>query len=226
MNIILFGPPGAGKGTQAMRLRAVRQIPHVGSGDALRAMVRQETPLAREIRSYMDRGQYLPDDMMIDVILSRLAAPDAAGGFILDGFPRTVSQAEALERAMGISERKLDIALLITVPADQVVGRLTGRIICPQCNAIYNTVTRPPLVAMTCDQCGHELAFRSDESPEVIRTRLEVYERETQPLVAFYRRRGCLAEVDGSGDAAEVAGRIDAVLDLISRSNVPAPSPG
>jgi adenylate kinase len=209
-----------------MRLRVVRQIPHVGSGDALRAMVRQETPLASDIRSYMDRGQYLPDDMMIDVILSRLDAPDAAAGFILDGFPRTVSQAEALERAMGTSGRKLDVALLITVPADQVVGRLTGRIICPRCNAIYNTVTRPPRVAMTCDLCGHELAFRSDESPEVIRTRLEVYERETQPLVDFYRRRGCLEEVDGSGDAGEVANRIDAVLDSPSRKHVPAPSPG
>jgi adenylate kinase len=196
-----------------MRLRAERGIPHIGSGDALRAMAHGDTPLAAKIRSYMEQGQYLPDDLMIDVMLSRLQQPDTLDGFILDGFPRTVSQAETLDRAMEDDGRKLDLALLISVPADLVVGRLTGRIICPNCNAIYNTVTKPPQTPMRCDVCGHELVFRSDETPEVIHTRLEVYERETRPLVDFYRDRGILAEVDGSGDASDVAARIDAVLD-------------
>lgn len=216
MRIILFGPPGAGKGTQAMRLRTERGIPHIGSGDALRAMARQDTPLAANIRSHMEHGQYLPDDLMIDVMLARLREPDAADGFILDGFPRTVSQAKALEEAMANDGRRLDVALLISVPPELVVGRLTGRIICPNCNAIYNTVTRPPRIPMTCDVCGHELVFRSDETPDVIQKRLEIYERETQPLVEFYRNRGYLAEVDGSGDASEVAARVQAALDSVA----------
>src|SRR5450759_2042437 len=214
MNLIVFGPPGAGKGTQAKRLESVLHLPHVASGDIFRDIRKQNTPLAHEVRSYMDAGNYVPDELTIELVLARLRKPDALQGFILDGFPRTEPQAEALDRALAGDHRKLDVALYINVPDDIITQRLQGRIICPQCHAIYNVVTHPPKLDLTCDVCGHALGKRTDETPEVIGTRLEVYEQQTAPLVQYYGTRGILREVDGNRAVREVEVGVDVALDL------------
>jgi adenylate kinase len=212
VNIILLGPPGAGKGTQARFLRIKLGIPHIGSGDTLRAMVRRDTPLAAELRSYIDRGEFVPDDLMNDVMLSRLSEPDAAHGFILDGFPRTLAQARALDPALAASGHGVDMAIVIQAPDDLIVRRLAGRVICPACDAVYNLQTRAPLRDMVCDVCGTTLQYRSDETPDVVRTRLEVYGRETQPLVDYYQAAHCLVEIDGSRDTVEVQAALSAAV--------------
>lgn len=214
MNLIVFGPPGAGKGTQAKRLESVLQLPHVASGDIFRDIRRQDSPLAREVRSYMDAGNYVPDELTIQLVLARLRQPDAIEGFILDGFPRTEPQAEALDAALQTDDRRLDIALYIHVPDDIITQRLQGRIICPQCHAIYNVVTHPPKLTLTCDVCGHGLEKRTDETPEVIGTRLEIYEQQTAPLVDYYRAQHILREVDGARAVREVEAGVDEALGL------------
>jgi adenylate kinase len=212
VNIILLGPPGAGKGTQARFLKSRLGVPHIGSGDTLRAMIRRDTPLAAELRSYIDRGEFVPDDLMNDVMLSRLSESDAARGFILDGFPRTLPQAQALDPALEASGRGVDMAIVIQAPDDLIVRRLAGRVICPACDAVYNLQTRAPVRDMICDVCGATLQYRSDETPAVVRTRLDVYARETQPLVDYYRAARCLVEIDGSGDTADVEAALCAAV--------------
>src|SRR5947209_7815060 len=214
MNLIVFGPPGAGKGTQAKRLESVLGLPHVASGDIFRDIRKLDSPLANEVRSYMDAGNYVPDELTIKLVLARLRKPDAMKGFILDGFPRTEPQAEALDSALAADGRRLDLALYINVPDDIITQRLQGRIICPQCHAIYNVVTHPPKQDLTCDVCGHRLEKRTDETPEVIGTRLEVYEQQTAPLEEYYRKQGILREVNGDLPVREVDARVDQVLGL------------
>ena len=214
MNLIVFGPPGAGKGTQAKRLETILRVPHVASGDIFRDIRKLDTPLAREVRSYMDAGNYVPDELTIRLVLARLNKPDALTGFILDGFPRTEPQAEALDRDLKSEGRGLDLALYINVPGTIITQRLQGRIICPQCHAIYNVVTHPPKLDLTCDVCGHTLEKRTDETPEVIGTRLEIYEQQTAPLVHYYKERGILREVDGTGTVREVEAGVDQALGL------------
>jgi adenylate kinase len=214
MNLIVFGPPGAGKGTQAKRLETVLRVPHIASGDLFRDIRREGTHLARQVREYMDAGQYVPDELTIQLVLARLNQPDAERGFILDGFPRTQTQAEALDAALVPDGRGLDLALYINVPDELVAQRLRGRVICPQCHAIYNEVTHPPRKALTCDACGHALERRTDETPEVIGTRLQVYEEQTAPLVQYYRARGILREVDGALPIRDVEAEVDAALGL------------
>ena len=212
MNIILLGPPGAGKGTQAHRLEQVLHLCTISSGDIFRAIGRQNTPLAREVRSYLDRGDYVPDQLTIELVLARLAQTDAQSGFILDGFPRTGAQAEALDRALEQTGSKVDLALYITAPTEVLMDRIMGRIVCPQCSAIYNLASRPPRVPGVCDVCGHGLERRTDEDPNVVRTRLEAYLNQTQPVVAYYRNRGCLVEIDGSQPMGVVEDQVDAAL--------------
>ena len=214
MNLIVFGPPGAGKGTQAKRLETILGVPHVASGDIFRDIRKLDTPLARDVRRYMDAGNYVPDELTIRLVLARLSKPDALAGFILDGFPRTEPQAEALDRDLKAEERALDLALYINVPGSIITQRLQGRIICPQCHAIYNVVTHPPKLDLTCDVCGHMLEKRTDETPEVIGTRLEIYEQQTAPLVEYYKQRGILREVDGTGTVREVESGVDRALEL------------
>lgn len=214
MNIVLLGPPGAGKGTQAKRLSSVLHLPHISSGDLFRAMRNEDTALAREVSGFMDRGEYVPDQLTIEVVWARLAEPDAAPGFLLDGFPRTRVQAEALDRALWVRAQKVDVALYITAPTEVLVGRISGRIICPQCSAIYNMATNSPRRDMICDVCGHGLLRRSDESPKVARVRLETYVRQTEPLVAHYRRLGVLAEINGAEPMDDVERKVDAVVGL------------
>lgn len=212
MNIILLGPPGAGKGTQGERLGCELGYPHIASGDIFRAIRREDTPLAREVRGYMDRGEYVPDALTIELILARLRQPDASNGFILDGFPRTRAQAQALDRSLEASGQRVDVALWITAPNEILTYRLVGRIVCPRCHAIYNTESKPPRHAMTCDVCGHELERRTDEEVDVIRARLDTFTRQTQPLVEYYRGQGCLVEVDGSQPMEDVAAAVDAAV--------------
>lgn len=213
-----MGPPGVGKGTQATRLEKALKLPHVASGDLFRAAIRENSPVAQEVRSYMDRGEYVPDELTLEIVLPRLQADDARKGFILDGFPRTPGQAEALDRALQKDGRKLDAVISITAPSDLLVTRIAHRLTCPNCNAVYNAVTRPPRHDMLCDVCGHGVQKRSDESPDVVRTRLDTYVKETQPVIDYYQRQGSLVEVDGSLPIEQVESEIDEALGVGRKS--------
>lgn len=214
MNVILLGPPGTGKGTQAKRLERVLNVPHIASGDILRLIRVQDTPLGLKVREHMDRGDYVPDDLTIELVLARLCQPDAAQGFLLDGFPRTARQAEALDVALTGKGQKVDKALYITAPTDLLVKRVTGRLVCPLGHAIYNEVTKPPKFDMQCDICGRALERRSDEAPEVVRRRLETYAQQTMPVVEHYKSGGNLLEVDGSRSIDEVEAQVDRGLGV------------
>jgi adenylate kinase len=214
MDIVLLGPPGAGKGTQANRLETVTKTPHISSGDIFRAIRRESTPLAKEVRSYMDRGEYVPDDLTIELVLKRINEQDAKKGFLLDGFPRTLPQAGALDGALAEEGRKVDVALLVTAPRDVLLDRIQGRLVCPQCHAIYNAATKPPKDDMLCDVCGHPVEKRTDETADAVRVRLDTYMHQTQPLIDYYRNKGVLVEIDGSRPEDQVELAVDSALGL------------
>jgi adenylate kinase len=198
--IVLLGPPGAGKGTLAQGLEARWGAPQISTGDMLRQAVREGTDLGRRAEGYMSAGEYVPDDVILEMMRERLAQADAAGGFILDGFPRTVAQAEGLDRILRDQGVALDAAIDLQVPEEELVRRLSGRLVCPRCEAIYQADTRPPKAPGRCDRCGGELVQREDDRPEAVRRRLEVYAREAEPLLAYYRGKGLLHPVDGVAD--------------------------
>lgn len=206
--LMFLGPPGAGKGTQAQRIADDFAIPQISTGDMLREARRKGTELGRKAGAFMDAGDLVPDDVVIGIVRERLDEPDAANGFILDGFPRTVGQAEALE-SMGV---ELDGVVSIRVSEEEVVRRLAGRLSCPNCGASFHSEFNEPQNDGTCDQCGGELVRRPDDEPEAIRQRLQSYEGKTQPLVSFYRERGKLLEVDGEGAPDEVESRIRSAI--------------
>lgn len=212
MRLILLGPPGAGKGTQAQRLTERLGIPQVSTGDILRAAVAAGTPLGREAKAYMDRGALVPDGVVIGIIRERLKAPDYTRGYILDGFPRTVAQAEALGETLKAMGTPLTAVLSLTVDPEELVRRLAGRRSCGSCGAAYHLDTAPPRRPGRCDRCGGELFQREDDREETIRKRLAVYRDQTAPLVEYYRGRGLLKEVDGRGEIADVFARISRVL--------------
>jgi adenylate kinase len=217
MNAVLLGPPGAGKGTQAKRLQKKLNIPHIASGDLFRAIREQDTALGREVREYYDRGKYVPDKLTIDLVLARLEEPDAKNGFLLDGFPRTDPQATALDEALAKKGKKVDKALLITAPKEILVRRITGRLVCTKCGTVYNLETNPPKNDMICDVCGGKVERRADESPEVVRVRLEAYARQTEPLIQHYKARGSLVKIDGSRPVDEVEAEVDEALGVRSK---------
>ena len=198
MRIILIGPPGAGKGTQAESIKAKHSIAHISTGDMLRENVRSGTELGRKARVFMDAGQLVPDDLIIDMMRSRLRADDARSGFLLDGFPRTTSQAEALDRLLGEIGTDLDAVILLEVSDDTVVKRLTSRRVCSSCGAIYNLTVRPPKIDGVCDFCSSKVIQRDDDKESVIRNRLAVYHERTAPLIAYYEARGLLHRVDAT----------------------------
>ena len=199
-----MGPPGVGKGTQAARLRKELGVPHVSTGDILREAVQAGTPLGRKARSFMDSGGLVPDDVVGDLIAERLSRPDAAKGFVLDGFPRTEPQVMSLDRVLERVGTTLDRVLSLTAPEAEIVRRLGGRRVCPKCAAVYHVDTKPPVSAGVCDACRSALVQRPDDEEAVVRQRLAVFFEQTMPVAALYRQRGLLREVDGSGDAETV----------------------
>lgn len=204
MNIILLGPPGAGKGTQADLLQHELDIPHVASGDLFRYNLKNETELGLLAKTYMDRGDLVPDDVTIAMVRDRLERPDCDNGVILDGFPRTIPQAEALSEMLQEMGRKLDGVLSIDVSEDDLVRRLSGRRICRDCQTPYHVDFSPPEQEGICENCGGELYQRDDDQPATVRNRLKVYFEQTAPLIEYYREAGLLREIDGQGDIATV----------------------
>jgi adenylate kinase len=211
LNLILLGPPGSGKGTQGERLQADLELPYYATGNILRAAVRDETELGKQAKEYMDRGDLVPDEIIIGVIAERLGTHEAEDGFILDGFPRTVRQAEALAERMQALGRRLTAALLIDVSDEEVIRRLGGRRTCPN-GHVFHVEFDPPEQEGVCDVCGEELIVRDDDKPEVIRHRLEQYREKTEPLVDYYDERGLLERVDGAAPPDDVYEEIRALL--------------
>lgn len=212
--LILFGPPGAGKGTQAVRLRDALKVPHLSTGDMLRDAVARETEVGKAAKVYMSAGQLVPDDVVIGIIRDRLRAADCLGGFLLDGFPRTIAQADALATMLAEFGWQIDRVLSIEVPDDELVGRTVGRLSCSKCGAVYHERNAPPKVADTCDRCGRSpLTRRADDTEETVRKRLGAYHAQTRPLADYYARQGLLASVDGLGAVDDVTARLHAVLD-------------
>jgi len=212
MRLILLGPPGSGKGTQAAKLAQTFCVPQISTGDLLREERAGATALGKQAAACMDRGELVPDDLGLQILQVRVSKPDCDKGFLLDGFPRTVPQAEALSAILEALGVQLEAVVDIEVPDGEIESRITGRRSCPVCAAIYHVVTQPPKTDGTCDRCGGALTQRSDDSAETVRNRLRVYHEQTQPLIEFYRATGCLHEIDGVGDPAAIAASIREAL--------------
>lgn len=213
MNLILLGPPGAGKGTQAERIASLYAIPHISTGDIFRENLRKGTELGLEAKGYMDRGELVPDDLVINIVKDRLDAPDCRDGFILDGFPRTVAQADALGAMLAQAGMPIDHVLNIQVPDEVVVARLTARRTCSACGSVCHLLYDPPKKEGVCDECGGELYCRDDDGEETVRARLEEYKNKTQPLIDYYRGEGLLRDIGGSSGPDEVFDAIRAVVE-------------
>lgn len=213
MNIVLLGAPGAGKGTQAEKMIETYGLAHVSTGDILRAAVKAGTPLGIQAKRYMDAGELVPDAVVIGLVKARIAEPDAEKGFILDGFPRTAGQAEALDKALAETGSSLDAVVSIEVDRDVIVKRLTSRYTCRDCGKIYNVLASPPATEGVCDACGGELYQRDDDNEATVRNRLETFERSTAPLVSYYQKKGLLRQVDGDRPVDAVFADVRAALE-------------
>jgi len=211
-NLVLLGPPGAGKGTQAGRIVADYGIPHISTGDILRSAVKNQTKMGLEAKKYMDAGELVPDSVVIGIVKDRLQEPDTAKGFLMDGFPRTIPQAEALDKALKGLDRAISKTVVILVDEEDLVSRLTGRRICRACQAPYHVMFNASAVKDVCDKCGGELYQRDDDSEATVRNRLEVYRAQTEPLIGYYDRAGVVARVDGAQAPDKVYEDIRAAL--------------
>ena len=204
MNVVLVGPPGAGKGTQAGTVAGLVDVAHVASGDLLREISKQNTAVARQMKAHMDRGELVPDELTLAVVMARLSEPDCADGFILDGFPRTVAQARALDERLARRGRRLRRVIDLVVPEPVLLGRLSGRWLCRDCHASYHAEFSPPRVSGVCDRCGGVLFQRADDTLETARRRLEIYDEATRPVLEYYRAAGILVDVPGDLTVGEV----------------------
>ena len=213
MKIVMLGAPGAGKGTQAVNIAKKFGIPHISTGDIFRANIKNQTELGMKAKEYMDRGALVPDEITIGMLLDRISESDCAEGFILDGFPRTIPQAESLKAALLLQDAKIDYAVDIEVPDEVITSRMAGRRTCPKCGATFHTEFHAPKKEGICDECGAELVQRADDKPETVIERLKTYHEMTQPLIDFYRGEGILYAVDGTKTQAEVLQDILGVLD-------------
>ena len=211
--VVMLGPPGAGKGTQAKLLAEELNVPHVSSGDLFRDHLSHETDLGLLAKEYMDRGDLVPDDVTVGMVVERISRPDCRDGVILDGFPRTLSQAAALDSALAERGQGVTVVPLIEVADEEIVKRLTARRVCRNCGAVYNLVFNPPSVAGVCDVCGGELYQRDDDNPETVRNRLFTYYKETSPLIGYYFAKGLLAEIDGERAIEAVQADLRAVVE-------------
>lgn len=200
MRLIMLGAPGAGKGTQAKLVAKELNIPHISTGDIFRANIKNGTELGRKAKEYMDAGKLVPDSLTCDIVADRLAQADCSEGYILDGFPRTIPQAEALDKVVADLGTKIDYAVNIDVPDEAIINRMSGRRACVGCGATYHIAFNPPKKENICDSCGQSLILRDDDKPETVRTRLSVYHEQTQPLIDFYEKKGALITVDGTQD--------------------------
>lgn len=213
MKIVMLGAPGAGKGTQAIKIAEAYGIPHISTGDIFRANIKNGTELGRKAKVYMDQGLLVPDELTTDLVVNRIHEADCAGGFVLDGFPRTIPQAECLTKALADCGEKLDFALNVDVPDAHIVTRMSGRRACPQCGATYHIVYAKPAKEDVCDHCGSTLVIRDDDRPETVQNRLDVYHRQTQPLIDYYAEEGILASVDGTVPVEAVFKAVQAILE-------------
>ena len=213
MNIIIMGLPGAGKGTQAAKIIKKYSIPHISTGDMFRLAIKNETDLGRQAKAFMDQGELVPDEVTVGIVKERLSQSDVKDGFLLDGFPRTVDQAEALNNIMTELGSQIDQTIYVEVPEEELMNRLTGRRICETCGATYHLVFNPPKTEGICDLDGGKLYQREDDNPETVQNRLEVNIKQTAPLLDFYKGLGVLATVDGSKDIEEVFEEVDEILN-------------
>ncbi|MBR5788845.1 MAG: adenylate kinase [Lachnospiraceae bacterium] len=212
MKIVMLGAPGAGKGTQAKMIADKYSIPHVSTGDIFRANIKEGTALGLEAKSYMDQGKLVPDELTVRILLDRVAKDDCKNGYVLDGFPRTIPQAEVLKDALAKQNDKIDFAIEVDVPDENIVKRMSGRRACVTCGATYHIEHVPPKKEGICDKCGSELILRDDDKPETVLNRLKVYHEQTQPLIDFYTKEGILKTVDGTIDVKDVFANIVKIL--------------
>ncbi len=213
MKIIMLGAPGAGKGTQAKQIAAKYSIPHISTGDIFRANIKNGTELGKKAKEYMDQGALVPDELTCDLVMDRISQPDAVNGFVLDGFPRTIPQAEALDKALTAAGQSMDYAIDVDVPDENIVNRMSGRRACLKCGATYHIVSIPTKVEGICDVCGEPVVQRDDDKPETVQKRLTVYHEQTQPLIDYYKGKGILKSVDGTVPMDQVFEEIVKILE-------------
>ena len=212
MRIIMLGAPGAGKGTQAKKIAARYSIPHISTGDIFRANIKDGTELGKKAKTYIDQGHLVPDELVVDIVIDRVQQQDCADGYVLDGFPRTIPQAEALDKALAEMGQSIDYAINVEVPDENIVQRMSGRRACVNCGATYHIVYAPTKKENVCDTCEGELILRDDDKPETVQERLNVYHEQTQPLIDYYTQQDKLVEVDGTIDIEKV---FDAIVKIL-----------
>ncbi|MCI5699338.1 MAG: adenylate kinase [Lachnospiraceae bacterium] len=212
MRIIMLGAPGAGKGTQAKQVAGKYNIPHISTGDIFRANIKGGTELGKKAKEYMDKGALVPDELVVDLVADRIKQDDCKNGYVFDGFPRTIPQAEALDKALEEMGSKIDYAIDIDVPDENIINRMSGRRACLACGATYHVQFNAPKAEGICDVCGKELVLRDDDKPETVKTRLQVYHTQTQPLIDYYSQKGVLKSVDGTQDVADV---FQSIVDVL-----------